>query len=73
MAGLKCEARLRADVPAIHVLSAADIAELASFVIACDKREALAQGAKRRSNPSIPAWKDRLLRFARNDGFTTGA
>jgi hypothetical protein len=42
MAGQKREARLRADVPATHVLSAADMARLVPFLIACDKREAFA-------------------------------
>jgi len=31
------------------------------------------RGAKRRSNPSIPARRGGLLRFARNDDLTTGA
>jgi hypothetical protein len=53
-----------------------------SAVIACDKREAFAQGSKattcppkleeRRRKQSISphAWRDGLLRFARNDGST---
>jgi len=46
-------------VPAIHVFFAADIARMASFVIACDKREAFAQGSeatKQSIYPRMDRW-----------------
>ena len=46
-------------VPAIHVFFAADIARMASFVIACDEREAFAQGSeatKQSIYPRVEAW-----------------
>jgi len=41
-------------VPAIHVFFAADIARMASFVIACDEREAFAQGSQRVARNARP-------------------
>jgi len=46
-------------VPAIHVFFAADIARMASFVIACDEREAFAQGSeatKQSIYPRMDRW-----------------
>jgi hypothetical protein len=37
-------------------------------VIACDKREAFAQGSEATKQSILRLWRDGLLRFARNDG-----
>src|SRR5665213_922001 len=46
-----------------------EIAKSCPVVIACDKREAFAQGSKATKQSILALPRDGLLRFARNDGY----